>query len=77
MAVTSRKRTKKARCMIPGCENPEARRGLCEGCYRAARRKILDPHAPTTWAKLESAGLAKPLRPRGTPFKAEYQKRHG
>jgi len=70
MAATARKTKKKARCMIDGCTNPEARRGLCEGCYRSAYRKIKT--GDTSWPQLERDGMARPLAQGGTAFHRKF-----
>jgi hypothetical protein len=73
MASKTPKGTKKTACMIEGCGNPEARRGLCEGCYRSAYRKIKE--GKTTWPQLEKDGLAKPLAHTGTAFHRQFSRR--
>ena len=48
--------------MRPGCGNRVKTRGVCSGCYTAARRLVLD--GATTWAELEKTGKVAPRRGR-------------
>lgn len=50
-------------CVNPECRSPCPKhnaRGLCQKCYSQAMRMISGSR--TTWAELESLGLATPLQ---------------
>lgn len=48
------------KCLVPGCSELDRTRGLCPTHYLCALRVIQAGKA--TWAELESAGKAKPLK---------------
>lgn len=57
-------------CVIEGCSNKARSRGLCESCYRQARRMIQEGTA-TGWPSLIAQGLAKDTR---SPFRAAAER---
>lgn len=60
-----------ARCLSPGCEKKALHRGLCDGCYQAASRKVRAKFV--TWAELEKVKLALPDVGRSlSPFMKAY-----
>jgi hypothetical protein len=49
---------KALKCMVPGCGEDAALRGMCKRCYRAAGRLVR--RKKTTWGALEKAGHCRP-----------------
>jgi len=47
-------------CVYDGCNNTVIARGLCRNHYQSARQMVRE--GKTTWADLEKAGVARPLR---------------
>jgi len=52
-------RKKEPKCMTPGCNGKALNRGLCSGCYQAARRAI---RAGGDEQKMIDAGLIRPSK---------------
>ena len=52
----------KAVCLRPGCGRDAKTRGLCAGCYSAARTLV--KRGKVTWEQLEEAGKCNAVTPR-------------
>lgn len=60
-------------CMIEGCGNRAAIRGLCRSCHNRATALVKD--GETTWEELEKMGLIAPSqRKRTSAFSAMFEK---
>ena len=62
---------RKKTCLVRRCKRAVRARGLCDACYRAAKRKVQAEE--TTWDELESHKLAHSQR-RRSPFHQALEK---
>lgn len=56
-------------CLRPSCGRVQVTRGLCQTCYKAAKRLVEE--CKTTWEQIEVDGKCKPKKSwRRTPSQA-------